>query len=365
MGEAREPINACAYSNRLEYVIYKDDPKRLSLIKKELKNNGGTADEDIDVHMIMFYQSFYGLRANDLSKFAPPEKTMTYQRSSGEYFKAYYELVSGIHPESHRSREISPHIDRWWHIVTKMPDLDEENQARQEYEINAAFFWSILTKYINLTDEGNGHVRYILDKEELDMNDNRLVVSNGTLCDKLYEVLDAIAIYPELVHKIMARVEAMTADDINKSRELKDGILIRNMNKLSMEEPGVGRGEHAKAAKSIFTIPLLMKKSSTPETYYEESVVEIIKVEIEEIKKYLAGFYSQKELPGVVRDIIMDQFEKYLEDVAVEATCARAIYRETLFSQTVAIIAKALENLGFEDDKRDIKDRADELKSQK
>ena len=132
-----------------------------------------------------------------------------------------------------------------------------------------------------------------------------------------------------------------------------------------MEEPGVGRGEKAKAAKSIFTIPLLMKKSATPDNYYEESVLEIIKVEIEEIKKYLAGFYSQKELPVIVRDIIMEQFEKYLEDIAVEASCSPSVYRETLFSQTVAIVAKALENLGFEDDKRDIKDRADELKSRK
>ena len=365
LGEAREPIHACTYSIELEENIYKDDPKRLSLIKRELRNNGGSPDEDIDIHMIMFYQSFYGLRANDLSKFAPPEKTMTYQRSSGEYFKAYYELIGGIHPESHRSREISPHIDRWWHIVTKMPDLDEENQRRQEYKINAAFFWSILAKYVELIEEGNGHSRYILDKEELEMTDNRLVVSNGTPCDKLYEVLDAIAIYPELVHKIMSRVEVMTADDINKNRELKDGILIRNMNKLSMVEPGVGRGVNIQPAKSIFAIPLLMKKSSTPDIYYEDCVIEIIKVEIAEIKKYLTGFYSQKELPRMVRDIIMEQFEKYLKDIAVEANGSTSIYRETLFSQTVAIIAKALENLGFEDDKREIKDRVDELKNPK
>jgi len=216
-----------------------------------------------------------------------------------------------------------------------------------------------------LTEEGNDHYRYILDKEELDMSDSRLVVSNGTPCDKLYEVLDAIAIYPELVHKILSRVEVMTADDINKSRELKDGILIRNINRLSIVEPGVGRGDDAQPAKSIFTIPLLMKKSSTPDIYYEDSVIEIIKVEIAEIKKYLAGFYSQKELPGMVRDIIIDQFEKYLADIAVEAKGSASIYRETLFGQTTAIIAKALENLGFEDDKRDIKDRVDELKSQK
>lgn len=42
--------------------------------------------------MIMFYQSIYGLRANKLSKFSPG--CAAEGRSDGEYYKAYYEVVS-------------------------------------------------------------------------------------------------------------------------------------------------------------------------------------------------------------------------------------------------------------------------------
>lgn len=112
-----------------------NDSPRSALISKELKNSGGVEDPDVGKNMILFYQSIYGLRANNLSKFAPPEHSMTSNRNGGEYYKAYFELISQIHPEAHKSRAITPHIDRWWHVVTKMPDLDEGNQQMQEQEI--------------------------------------------------------------------------------------------------------------------------------------------------------------------------------------------------------------------------------------
>ncbi len=363
LGESRDPINACTFNKSLFTEAEKNNPKKADFIRSELMNFGGAPDNEIPQNEIMFYQSFYGLRANDLSKFAPPEKTMTYDRSSGEYFKAYYELIAGIHPETHLSKEISPHIDRWWHIITKMPDLDEANQLKQEQEINAAFFWGVLCKYIDRFEDSNGHYIYKLDKEELDMDNNLLIVSNGTKCDKLYEVLDAIAIYPELVNKIINRVKLKANDDLNKNRALESGILMRGINKFAVAEPGICDGKNVKPATSIFTIPLMMKKSSTPDVYYEENVLQILKAEIEEIKKYLSLFYTEKELGGVMNKILTEQFDKYLADIAYESKCDKAIYKSSLFSSTISIIAKAFEALDLEDEARNIKDAADALKN--
>lgn len=357
LGEAREPINACTFNSELKA---DDDSPKAQLIASELLNFGGEPDEDIPKNMIMFYQSFYGLRANDLSKFAPPEKSLTYNRSSGEYFKSYYELVDGIHPETHLSKEISPHIDRWWHIITKMPDLDEENQARQEHDIYAAFFWGILGNYIDLYDEGNGKMVYKLRRDRLDMEDDRLTVSNGTECDKLYEVLDAIAIYPELVHKILAKVNTMAEDDLNEDRSIEDGTLYTFLESFIIKEPGIGT-ENA-VANSIFDIPMLMKKSSTPEIYYEEDVVQLLRAEIEEIKRYFSKFCTEKELPEVVGGLLKEQFEKYLEDMALESEVHPTIYRESLFDRMCSIIIDAFESIGLKNDARAIYKRVAELR---
>lgn len=268
-----EPIDSCTFN--IEMAPEKgDESPRAQLIRKELMNFGGSPDEDIPKNTIMFYQSFYGLRANDLSKFAPPEKSITYNRSSGEYFKAYYELVAGVHPEAHRSKEISPHIDRWWHIITKMPDLDEDNQKKQEYEMYAAFFWAMANRYVYLTEEGSDVRVYKLRNILLNMDDDSLVVSNGTECDKLYEVLDAIAIYPELIQKILSEVETLTINDVNENNALEDGMLFSALRTFRIEEPGVG--PENVPSYNIFDLPMLMKKSSTADTYYEANVIDML-----------------------------------------------------------------------------------------
>lgn len=81
-----------------------DESYQAKLIQEELIAKGGIGDDEIDKNTIMFYQSYYGLRANSLSKFAPPRHSETYQRNGGEYFNAYSELVSGFiqTAESHR-----------------------------------------------------------------------------------------------------------------------------------------------------------------------------------------------------------------------------------------------------------------------
>lgn len=354
MGEAREPINACTFNISLKPERGDESP-RAQLIRKELMNYGGEPDEDIAKNMIMFYQSFYGLRANDLSKFAPPEKSLTYNRSSGEYFKAYYELVRGIHPESHRSKEISPHIDRWWHIITKMPDLDEGNQQKQEYNIYAAFFWALLRKYIYLSDEGADQRVYKLRSPLLKMSDDSLIVSNGTECDKIYEVLDAIAIYPELVEKILEDVSVLTDEDLNENGSLEEGILLTALKNFKILEPGVGTDNIPSTC--IFDVPMLMKKSSTPDTYCEGNIIELLKVELEEIKRYLSKFCTAKELPEVFGKIIVEQFDKHMGSVELESKIHPTIYNESLFIKTCDTIAAALSDMGLKREARRILDR--------
>ena len=362
LGEPRDPINACTFNSSLEPHKGDDSPKA-QLIRKELMNYGGAPDDDIPKNMIMFYQSFYGLRANDLSKFAPPEKSQTYNRGGGEYFKAYYEMVQNVHPKPHLSKEITPHIDRWWHIVTKMPDLDEGNQIKQENNIYAAFFWGIIGRFIDLYEDNSvSDIKiYKLKRDELSMDDDCLIVSNGTVCDKLYEVLDAIAIYPELVTKILDKVAIMTEDDVNSKARMDDGMLFSFLDEFSLSEPGIGAD--AVSAKSIFDIPMLMKKSITPDIYYEENVVSILKVELSEIRKYLARFLSHKELCDVMSKIMIDQFDKYINDIKLEAEIDKSIFRESLFDRTCSIISEEFGKLGKKAEQKYVKKTASELKA--
>ena len=362
-GEMGDPIYACTFNTEI-VPDRGDESGRAQLVRKELLNSGAAPDDDISKYMILFYQAYYGLRANDLSKFAPPENSPTYVRNPGEYFKAYFELISGIHPTTHLSTEISPHIDRWWHIITKMPDLDESNQEKQEREIYAAFFWGIIGRYIVLSEDGNERI-YRPRVDTLRMDDERdeyLIVSNGTACDKLYEVLDAIAIYPALAKRILSVADAQRVDDINDGKALSESTLFKQLRHFSIEEPRLGIASENNYAKSIFSLPLMMKKSITPEKYHEMEVIHLLRAIIEELRSYLSNFCTQKEMPDELQKLIMDQFEKYLSDVEIESKVYPTIYRESLFDRTCSNIANALQDIGFRDKASEIMDRATALR---
>ena len=357
LGMEKQPIYACAYNPCL---ITGDESPRSQLIERELANAGGVADDDIGKNMILFYQSLYGLRANELSKFAPPEKSLTSTRDGGEYYKAYFELISNVHPEAHRSKAITPHIDRWWHVVTKMPDLDEGNQAEQEQQIFAAFFWGLLGNYVDLYDVGADQRHYRLNVDELNMDESAgtLVVSNGTPCDRLYEVLDAFSIYPELVQKVLARVETLTNDDVDRAVPVEEGILMVNLKTFRIREFPLGEDNRV---RSIFDIPGLMAKSTRSDDFNEESVLNILRAELSEIRKYLLRFCTKKELPDVMGPLMTQQFGLFMDAMKLEAARNPKVFSDYLFTRTCSLIAKAYEDLGLIREAKELHATAREL----
>ena len=192
------------------------------------------------------------------------------------------------------------------------------------------------------------------------MNDDTLLVSNGTECDKFYEVLDAIAIYPELVEKIMDHVQTMIQEDIDENYGIDRGILMTGLQKLRIMEPGIGRDREP--SESIFDIPMLMKKSATADTYCEANAVELLRTEIEEIRRYLSNFCTPRELPDAMGEILQDQFEKHLKAAEKEKEVRPTIYREPLFKKTCDVIASAMSELGKKKEARDMTERTAALR---
>ena len=231
LGEERHPITACAYNPKIEG---ESDPRRSSLIREELGNYGGQPDEEISVQEILFYNAIYGIRASDLSKYSPARHG-TDRRPAGGYFTAYYELVSNIRPSVSKTRVITPHIDRRWHTVAVLPDLDDGYQALQMYDIHRAFVSGLALRVISWETIYSGHRLYRYSPfQDLDQE---FVVSNGTPCDQFYEVLDALMIDPVAVrevneavdHKVEIFIEDEPAASFMKSplgRSIMEGIYM-------------------------------------------------------------------------------------------------------------------------------------------
>lgn len=348
LGEEKDPINSCAYNDKLSP---KDDSPKARLINSELKDFGGEPDSDISKNMILFYKSFYGLRANDLSKFAPPQDGETYDRAGGEYFKAYYELVSKIHPVPSKSKVITPHIDRWWHIVTKMPDLDDGNQEKQLYDINAAFFWGLVNQKIALYEYGNNQMAYRLGATLLgdDEDSNTLTVSNGTPCDQLYEVLDALAIYPEMVQAILKDINEQIVNEIDAGKTPYDNGLKVAFDEFSVRQITDFDSDKPVKDRSIFELPFMLKKSMTSEVYDESEVIRLIDVIIKETLRIIKRFASEKEYTNAVSKILIEQYEKLVKNLDELKKEGIDLYKDYLFNTTFEKLTATLNDTGLKE----------------
>lgn len=358
IGEDKNPINACTFNDELDP---DDDSPRSSLIKKELMNFGGAPDKDIPLNEILFYKSFYGLRATDLSKFAPATETETYSRTEGLYYRAYFDLITKIHPETHKSTVITPHIDKWWHNVSMLPDLDDENQQKQEDDIYAAFFWSMISKQIQLLNDGRKtpvyriSSRLVKELSDKSPDANVLVVSNGTPCDNLYEVIDSLSVYPELVKKILETIDASVKKETENKKNgsivvsADTGMLAHYLKDFKLLEYPIEEG-NPNTSRSIFDLPILVKRSTPNGLYFEEKVIKLLDVTIKEIEKYCRSFgKNETETSPAMGRLVLSEFEKYLNFINAQKKIWPNIVNDVLFVTTYEKIVEFLEDAELDD----------------
>ena len=293
LGEQRNPITSCAYNTGLDI---EDNPARHDLVNVELKSFGGIADGNVEKNMIIFYKAIYGLKAKDLSKFAPADPSTG--RSAGEYFKAYYELVNQITPDLERNKVITPHIDRNWHVISRLPDIDEDNQVKIENgNFMALFYGTILHKisYVYVSPEQSIY-RVSIGDESVD-----ILVSNHTACDKFYEVLDGLTINPYITKHILDYVE----EELSKEREDKvpfeNSAFRKGLNELVFPEL-------SPSIKSIFDFPTALKYSTPTSLFIEEEGLDFLRNILENVYQYLSDVTPENELNAAYGQLIREQY---------------------------------------------------------
>ena len=349
LGEQRAPINACSYNPSLNP---HDDSPRSALVGKELDNHGAVADEDIPKTMILFYQSVYGLRANNLSKFAPAKQLLASNeiRGAGEYYKSYFDIVNQIVPKTEKTPVITPHIDRTWHIVNVMPDLDEQNQKRQEKRIYRAFLYAWLYKRIAYEKYFHNHTYRLQLKGA---KSEEFVVSNKTPCDRYYEVLDALIINPVVVSRILEDAEARMHKELNRNCHLvfENSELKLALDKLELKEEGTKGSERGTKGKengtnseddgfqynnlSLFDFPALLKQSTPPSDFRTEVGTDMLIAMFETMLDYIKSMTSPREVPELFGKFVREQYDRFVQNSSRYARFGFRIYIDELVRAVV------------------------------
>lgn len=257
MGEEPRLIPLCSYNTELKDIVGFD-------IEGALRE--GHSSDVVSRYKLVFYQSIYGLQVKNMSKFSKPINSETMKRDAGEYYKAYFDLINQIGPDAFTNLVITPHLDKSWHSIFVLPDLDDENQADWINQIHEALIYGLLFESITYRARSNSFgQKPIYRLQDEDGQEQEFIVSNKTECDRFYEVLDALYNNQRAVAMIHKKVDALHLKDKEKKCTFEKTSFANALIDLQVKEYHTGE-------TSLFEIPY-MYYESLPYTLRNESEV--------------------------------------------------------------------------------------------
>lgn len=302
--ESRE-VKLCAYNQSLSdmraYRISELIPK-------------GAAVDTISRYELHFFNALYNLTPDKLSKFAARSETETGVNEAGLYHNAYINYSQNIGPDSTKNSCISTHIDKRWDSLSAMPELDFGFQKDQMMKIHQALIYglvhrAIASRHISTAAGGKKVYKY----ENSDERYVNMVVSNGTLCDEFYEILDSLYISPALVKDMDVIKEKKRARDRVKNSNYEATAFAKDTEEFCIEAVHDG-------PTSLLEIPVVLYNSLPNSLRFIDEITGVVEAVIKTFKDELAIWENSDDSKFILCDILkkqfmllVDNFEQYPE----------------------------------------------------
>ncbi len=300
--EARE-VRLCAYNKALtDMRAYRID----DLIPK------GDAVDTISRYELHFFNALYNLTPNKLKKFASPYTTETGFKDAGLYHTAYFNYSRHIGPDSTKNMMISTHIDKRWDSIAVMPEIDFPFQDRRMMKVHQAMIYGLVHGTIrmhNLSLAASGKRVYRYENSDERFVD--LVVSNGTLCDEFYEILNALYISSAIVEDMdLIRNRKRERDEVRNSN-YRDTNFAKDLATFSIE---VSHGKLHDGQTSLFEIPMAYYNSLPNSQRFSGEISSVVDAVIKTLRDELEHWERGNDAKFILCDVLKEQFTLFMEN---------------------------------------------------
>lgn len=292
--ESRE-VRLCAYNQKL---LEMRNFRVSELMPK------GIATDTVSKYELHFFNALYNLTPDKLNKFASPLKTETGVKNAGLYHNAYVSYSKHIGPDSTKNMLISTHIDKRWDSISSMPEIDLDYQSRRILKIHKAMVYGLVFKAIvskelsTVSSKSRPVYRYENSQERL----TELVVSNGTLCDEFYEILDALYQSSAIVEDIDIIKAKNRAQDLVGNNNYVDTKFHAALEKFELHNWHEGR-------TSLFEIPLYYYISLPNSQRFISELTDMVNAIIEVFNEELTLWEQESDKKFLLCDILEEQFD--------------------------------------------------------
>ena len=293
--EARE-IVLCAYNKSLDAMRnFRMD----TLIPKQTSATGVDTVSRYELH---FFNALYNLTPDKLDKFAAPLDTETRAKGAGLYHNAYVNYARNIGPDSTKGAIISTHIDKRWDNVAVMPELDFGFQEKQIMRIHQALIYALIHKAITYrTLSQVAKNKRVYKYENSDERYVDLVVSNGTLCDEFYEILDALYVSASIVGDIHVIRQRKRGRDETRNSNYSDTVFAKDVEEFNLACMHEGK-------TSLFEIPLAYYNTLPNSKRFASEITALVDAVIKTFQDEISTWESGDDVKFMLSNILSEQF---------------------------------------------------------
>ena len=243
-----------------------EESKELFENKAMVKSNGFSKYE------IIRYVSIHGLKAQDFDKFSAGDSSIN--KEPGDYFLAYKDSVDKL---TKNEKTVTPHLDKRWHLINYMPDINDTQAAQDKRKIMLQFANGLLYGFIIASKKEDRSIWVFKDK-----NGNRQEIKSGdrNLEAKYPILLTGLGSNPFIIDSIKNRIEEMKNRDFD--------IFNSNLEKhefLNLLTDGYNN-----------LIDILIKyvneASRAKQDEAKEKITLILEVFLDEVVEYMLNYYG-------------------------------------------------------------------------
>jgi hypothetical protein len=243
-------------------------------------------------------------------------------------------MINRIEPDTLTTPVITPHMHKHWHLISEMPDLNEELQEEQEKGIFKALILGLLYKLIQRKPGGRKYSLKLDNRKQ----ETQFTVSNGTVCDTFYQIVDALTINPVNVKDIhTAVIKKMETARKNNIIKYEESPLYKGLMDLKLEELS---GDENKVI-SIFGIAAAYKATMPPDEFIMDHGLSLMETILETLYEQIEVLCPENERITRFVELIKNQLELFAKNFDIYAQRHPSVL-DGYLQQLIQVVIKVL-----------------------
>ncbi|MBR1759393.1 MAG: hypothetical protein IJ744_11835 [Lachnospiraceae bacterium] len=303
--EEKRMVECVAYNKSLENMRnYRVNDDSLIAVSNKC------AVDTVSKYEMHFFNALYNITPDKLKKFSCHSETETGERNAGLYHNAYVSYAKNIGPDSTKNTQISTHIDKRWDSIATMPEIDFDFQKLQMMKVHQAMIYGLVHGMITYrklsATAGKKRVYRYENSEERYME---MIVSNGTLCDEFYEILDSLYISSAMVEDIDVVRKKKNAKDRVRNADYDQTVFYNDLMNFKMETIHEGQA-------SLFEIPVRYYNSLPNSRRFDDEISALIDAVIETLRQETYTWEKPEDARFILCDQLVEQFNLFMDNFA-------------------------------------------------